>query len=118
LREPIRAYDSRNVGGHSRRLVAPNWDSVNLPVGVVVMSAFVNVTITDTAVAGFLVVSEAPLFATPKFSTINWSSAGTTLANLTLVTVDSENLIAVSCFGSGSTHYIIDVMGYLPAPAA
>jgi hypothetical protein len=117
LRTPVRAFDSRSTGGRNQKLVHDDFVVVHLPVGVDITSAFVNVTITDTTGTGFLTIAESPIFGgdVPEYSTVNWSTAGQTLANLTLVTVDFENLIAVNCFGNGSTHFLIDVLGYQTA---
>ncbi len=44
-------------------------------------------------------------------STINWSAAGVTVANASVVGVDASRRVRVFC-GSGSTHFLLDVVGY------
>ncbi|MEO6570227.1 MAG: hypothetical protein ABIO83_01640 [Ilumatobacteraceae bacterium] len=80
-------------------------------------AVWINITITDTSGAGFIVVrpsdatGERPL---PTTSNVNWSAERQTLANLAIVTIGDETYVEVHAGGSGSTHVIIDLQGYVP----
>ena len=123
LFEPFRAYDSRSSAGPLGGAKLRSGESVlvTIPVGQddggFVVAVFVNCTITDTEGFGYLVVrgsdlsGERPL---PPTSNVNWSTNGQTLANLTLCTLGGENAIEVHAGGSGRTHVIVDVQGYVP----
>lgn len=120
---PVRVFDSRvepvSLGGG--KISAGN--AVGVPVSAATLDgsnvavAFVNCTVTQTENAGFLLIhasdpiGEAPL---PPTSNINWSQSGQTLANLVLTAVGDENYISIYCGGSGRTHFIIDLQGYVP----
>jgi len=122
LVEPVRVFDSRvaspAIGGG--KLVSGN--SIGVSVGGVAgtgdpAAVYVNITITDTEGAGFILVrasdlsGERPL---PKTSNINWSQDGQTLANLVLTAVGGENTLEIHAGGSGRTHFIVDVQAYIP----
>lgn len=123
LLTPIRAYDSRRstslFGG--AKLAPRQRLTVTLPAfpdeNRFLIAVFANVTITETEGSGFLLVAgtdssgERPL---PETSNINWSAAGQTLANLVLSTVGSEFGIDVVAGGTGRTHFIVDIQGYIP----
>ena len=125
LVEPIRVFDSRtalpSLGGG--KLVSGTSNAVS--VGLLVERGFVenpvavlvNVTITETEGAGFLVVRASDLAGNrplPATSNINWSTNGQTLANLVVTTVGGENTLEVRAGGNGRTHYILDVQGFIP----
>jgi len=57
---------------------------------------------------------EKPL---PVTSNVNWSTNGQTLANLAFVAIGDETYIEVHAGGAGSTHFIVDLQGYIPIPA-
>ena len=129
LIEPIRVFDSRTAppGLGGGKLVSGNSNGVS--VGVLVergfvenpVAVFVNVTITETEGAGFLVVRASDLVGNrplPATSNINWSTNGQTLANLVVTTVGGENTLQVHAGGNGRTHYILDVQGFIPAIAS
>lgn len=71
----------------------------------------VNVTVTQPTAIGHLTIY--PLGAAlPLASTINYG-AGQTRANNAIVQLGVGDSIAVTCGqGSGTTHFIIDVVGY------
>jgi hypothetical protein len=121
LRTPVRVFDSReNVAPTFGAKISAN-QSVGVTIGAAIdggpaLSAFINVTVTQTEGGGYLVVrgsdltGELPL---PLTSNINWWASGLTLANLVLTTVGGENYIEVHC-GAGSTHCIVDLYGWVP----
>jgi hypothetical protein len=122
LLTPLRVYDSRVdtvlLGG--AKLAAGNTITVAVSVPDetrFLMAAFLNVTITDTEGAGYLRVNgtdssgERPV---PVTSNVNWSQNGQTLANLVLTSVGSEAGVDIFAGGSGRTHVVVDVQGYVP----
>lgn len=122
--EPTRVYDSRwpTAGG---RLASGDSRGIdvsagrNLTSGAIEAAGLVppkatalqyTITITDTAGSGFVAVTSAA--ATEyKASTANWSGSGQTIANSTLARLTSPAL-RLWCGGGGSTHVIVDVLGY------
>jgi hypothetical protein len=127
LTDPVRVFDSRITppasgggrlfGGGSTGVsfgstVADVSNGLHSPAAV-----WINLTITETQGAGYLVVrpsdatGEKPL---PPTSNVNWSTNGQTLANLTLVAIGFETYIEIRAGGTGSTHLIVDLQGYIP----
>jgi hypothetical protein len=125
LLTPVRVYDSRidpPLPGH-RKL--QSGESIGVSIGPAVEgfppAVFLNVTITETEGAGYLVVYASDLTGErpiPSTSNINWWMSGMTLANLALTAVGGENTVAVRCAGGGRTHVVVDVYGYVPQPPA
>lgn len=71
----------------------------------------VNVTVTQPTAAGHIRLYPAGI-SLPLSSTINYS-AGQTRANNAIVQLGTDDSIAVTCTqSSGTTHFIIDVVGY------
>lgn len=107
----INAGENRAISVKDRRRITPNDGTIDLPdfVPAGARAIAYNLTITATVNAGFLAATpgDATTFAA---SVINWSQTGQTLANGTVVTLDSDRVMKV--FASGLTHFIIDVMGY------
>lgn len=122
LSTPVRVFDSRKVSPTWAGNKLASGQSVGVPLGGnfgggIGISAFVNITITGTTGSGYLIVRPSDALGTvplPNTSNINWIAAGATTANLTLVAVGFESYIEVHCAGSGSTHVIIDLQGYVP----
>ncbi len=128
LVEPVRVFDSRvapaAMGGG--RLAAGN--SIGVPLGAAVdavdsgaspAAVWVNITVTDTIGAGYLVVRPSDptgLVPIPAVSNVNWSTGGQTLANLAFVAIGDETYIEIHAGGAGSTHVIVDLQGYIPIP--
>jgi len=82
-------------------------------LGSTVTAVVTNVTTTDTTAPSFLTVYPGP--ALPNASDLNWT-AGRTVANLTMATVDSTG--NVSFFNDeGSVDVIADVFGYFSTTA-
>lgn len=123
LLTPIRIFDSRLpsslLGG--AKLVTGDGLIVNV-AGLpdenrLLISVFLNVTITETEGAGYLLVNgvdssgERPF---PETSNLNWYTTGQTLANLVVTSVGSEAGVEVNARGAGRTHFIVDVQAYIP----
>jgi hypothetical protein len=121
LRTPMRLLDSRvsTPGGPAGKLQSGHSFGVTVPSldGNPVVAAYLNVTITRTVGAGYLVVAPSDLSGErpmPATSNINWSTSGLTLANLVLTAVGGENGVEVRAEGSGPTDVIVDLQGYVP----
>ncbi|HTO01612.1 MAG TPA: hypothetical protein VL068_13155, partial [Microthrixaceae bacterium] len=80
-----------------------------LPLGI--SAVIINLTATGTDVSGYLTAYKNGS-ATPKTSSVNWSSTNSNIANTTIVPVDSASRIAIT--GAGSADFLIDVIGFLP----
>jgi len=74
-------------------------------------SAVINLTITQTEIAGYVAVFPADI-AWPGNSSINWSETNQNVANGVITKVDATGKIKIRG-GDGSTHVIIDRIGYL-----
>jgi hypothetical protein len=121
LRDPMRLADTRTnfLGRPPGKLQAGQSLGVTVTSldGSLVVAAYLNLTITQTVGAGYLVVrgsdlsGERPL---PLTSNINWSADGLTLANLVLTTVGGENGVEVHAEGSGPTDVVVDLQAYVP----
>ena len=73
-----------------------------------------NLTVTDTTGLGFAAVAPGDAASTDT-STINWTAAGMVVANATMVQLDTARQVKVFVGGTpgASTHFIIDVTGYV-----
>jgi hypothetical protein len=123
LLTPVRVYDSRVDPILPGRRKLQSGDSVIVTVAAYegfATAVFLNVTITETEGAGYLVLfasdpsGERPL---PSTSNVNWWTSGLTLANFALSAVGAENGVVVHCDGGGRTHAVVDVYGYVPFTA-
>lgn len=122
LLTPIRIFDSRIDPVPLGRAKLASGNTVTVTVSVpdeprFLTAAFLNVTITETEGFGFLRVNGTDSSGTqpvPATSNVNWSQSGQTLANLSLTTVGSEFGVDIFAGGSGRTHVIVDVQGYVP----
>ena len=74
-------------------------------------SAVINLTITQTEIAGYVAVFPADI-AWPGNSSINWSESNQNIANGVITKVDATGKIKIRG-GDGSTHVIIDRIGSL-----
>ena len=121
---PVRVFDSRVDSPFPGHRKLQSGESVGVFISpafggqdVIATAAFLNVTITETEGAGYLVVYASDLTGerpVPSTSNINWWMSGLTLANLALTAVGGENAVAVRCDGGGRTHVVVDVYGYVP----
>ncbi|MFM2072702.1 MAG: hypothetical protein RLZZ623_2966 [Actinomycetota bacterium] len=122
---PTRVYDSRAalptpgvLAGGASRVVSikdarPDATGAVSTADIVPAGAAAiayNLTISDTAGAGYLSVTEGDA-AGFTASSINWSGSGQLLANGLVVKLDGNRQVKVFA-GGGSTNFIIDVLGY------
>ena len=121
LATPLRAYDSRDTG--KTKLAAAEERPVNLATGKTLAgasllavppgatAAIITLTATETGGPGYLTTysNASPL---PATSNLNWVNSGDTVAVTTQVSVDAAGRIKVAA-GPASTHFIVDVVGYL-----
>jgi len=121
LREPMRLADTRvSLPGRSAGKLQPGQSmGVTVPSldGSIVVAAYLNVTVTQTVGAGYLVVRGSDLSAErplPPTSNVNWSATGLTLANLVLTAVGGENGVEVHAEGTGPTDVVVDLQAYVP----
>jgi hypothetical protein len=70
-----------------------------------------NLTIADTAGAGFLAVYPATEDSF-RASSINWDRSGQLLANAAIVQISPSRQVKVSVGGGATTHYLVDVTGF------
>ncbi len=124
---PGRVYDSRIAGGGIGPISRGQTRTVSVANRIVngatpALSNFVpegatavtlNVTISATVGSGYLAVNPGG-DSIVHASTINWSSAGLSLANSTVVAVNASREVTVIANGpvGSSTNFIIDVLGY------
>ena len=118
LASPVRVYDSRPgspplvgtkspmLDGQERDLAMTTGGAV--PAGLATAVA-VNLTVTNTGAAGFVSLYKNGV-AWPGTSSINWTEPGTTIANGTMVAVDSAGVITARA--KSSCDVVIDVLGY------
>jgi hypothetical protein len=103
-----RVLDTRTTGGK----LEPNEERiVDLGVGGSVRAAVINLTVTETEVAGFVAVFPADV-AYPGNSSINWSASNQNIANGVITAVDATGKIKIRG-GVNPTHVVIDVQGAL-----
>lgn len=122
LPTPLRAYDSRTstagifAPGDTRTISLQSGMSsgpapvLAAPPGAT--AALVTLTVTETEGAGYLKIYSDVLTSEPPTSNINWSMDGQNLAVATTVAIDEQGEIKVTA-GFGSTHVVIDVVGFL-----
>jgi hypothetical protein len=120
LAPPERVYDSRPgsapdlpsdgviSAGQTRTINLLESGTEQIPENV--DGVMVNLTVTQTVGGGFLSLYSAALSTPPTISSVNWSSTGQTVANLTVTAVELA-AVKVTCGGNGSAHFIIDVLG-------
>lgn len=128
LTQPVRVFDSRTAPPASGGGRLPTGSSIGVPFGAAVdavssgdspAAVWINITVTDTAGAGYIVVRPSDptgLEPLPATSNVNWTANAQTLACLALVAIGDETYVEVHAGGSGSTHVLIDLQGYVPIP--
>jgi hypothetical protein len=103
-----RVLDTRTTGG---KLQPDEERVVDLGVPGSVRAAVINLTVTETEVAGFVAVFPAG-GAYPGNSSINWSASDQNMANGVITAVDATGRIKLRG-GVNPTHVVIDVQGIL-----
>jgi hypothetical protein len=123
---PTRVYDSREAlpspgvlaSGQNRTIsVADGRASVGgavtvpdlVPAGAAAVAA--NVTVVSVAHAGYLAINPGGV-TTVNASIVNWSAAGQALANAAPLAISADRKLTVVAGGGGSTHFIVDILGY------
>lgn len=127
LVDQIRVFDSRTAPPPTGGGRLSTGSSVGVPLGAAVAAAsggahtpsavYVNVTVTATQGGGYLVVRPSDATGNkpmPPTSNLNWWSDGQTLTSTAMVAVGDETYIEVHAGGAGSTHFIVDLQGYIP----
>lgn len=120
---PTRVYDSRTDGAQvaagTRRVIDFSAAAPQVPRTATAVAY--NLTGTGTGSSGYLTVGPGDTTTAPPVSTLNWSTAGTTVANASKVAVADGR---ATLFAAGtSTHAIVDLFGYfipadqVPAPS-
>lgn len=129
--KPIRVLDTR-TGTNATRVPSGANPTVTLEtaltgLGALASAVVLNLTVTDTVGAGFHTAYAAGTPAADirntdgsvAFSNINWDGPGQNRANLAIVPVgvsgtgnDAKPAITLLAGGGGSTHLVIDVVGY------
>jgi hypothetical protein len=110
LPAPVRVYDTRGVLPR----LAPNEErivSLAPHVPATAQGAVLNLTATQTLAAGYMAVFAADI-PWPHNSSVNWTLTNQSIANLVITGIDNTSRIRVRG-GDGSTHVVIDLLGYL-----
>ena len=102
-------YDSRTGAG---KLAAGEERIIDVGVPAGARAAVLNLTVTETEVAGYVAVFAANI-KWPGNSSVNWSTTGETVANAVIAPVGPDGKIKV-LGGVNKTHIVIDTQGYLP----
>jgi hypothetical protein len=102
-------YDSRTGAG---KLAAGEERVIGVGVPAGARAAVLNLTVTETEVAGFVAVFASNI-TWPGNSSVNWSTTGETVANAVIAPVGPDGKIKV-LGGVNKTHIVIDTQGYLP----
>ena len=122
LPAPLRAYDSRDnagpkIGALETRTIslatgkdAQGASLIAVPPGAT--GAIVTLTVTATVGPGGFLKLYSAAIPEPATSSINWAGTNQNLAVSTQVAVDSTGQVKVTG-GANSTHFVIDVIGYL-----
>ena len=121
---PARILDTRDgtggfytaiSGGNSIQLQVSGRGGVpNMGVAAPPSAVVLNVTATDTTIAGHLRVYPYQV-TPPNTSDLNWISAGRTVPNLVVVKLNTQGQIGIFNSG-GSTDVVVDVLGWYSAP--
>lgn len=111
LADPVRAYDSRQSGGP----IAPNTTrQVSLASALPWWASGVlfELSITGTNGSGTLRVGRGG--ATPAATAVQWARSNDKVTTMVVSDLSASRSIAVlSAFSTGSTNFIVDVVGYL-----
>ena len=105
---PTRAIDTRSDSGPLASGSTRTFDLTKTGVPATARAAVLNITVTDTASAGFVTVWN-PTLDRPTASSLNTDSAQETRANQVIADLSGGR---VNVFASMATNVIIDVSGY------
>ncbi len=106
-----RSPDTADPGIVRLKLAPGEERASSISASPVRRSAVINLTITQTEIAGYVAVFPADV-AWPGNSSINWSETNQNVANGVITKVDATGKIKIRG-GDGSTHVIIDRIGYM-----
>jgi hypothetical protein len=114
LMDPVRVLDTRTAGSGGRLVGGETRGfTVDTIVPRIAVGPLLNVTLDQTAGSGYLVVFPGgEVHPVPPTSNINWYGDGQIVANLVVAPMAGEADLAVHAGGPGSTHVIVDVLGY------
>jgi hypothetical protein len=115
LMDPVRVLDTRTPGGGGRVVGGETRGfTVDTIVPRTALGPLLNVTLDQTAGSGYLVVFPGgDGHPVPPTSNLNWYAADQSVANLVVAAMAGEADLALHAGGPGSSHVIIDVLGYL-----
>ena len=119
---PYRAYDSRYKDGKLGRgsRVVAIADRVKPPTGAVTAKDLVpasavaiayNLGVYATESSGYLAVTP-PATKIVSASSLNWFDSDQSFSNGLVAQLDGTRTVKVFAGGRGSTHFVIDVLGY------
>jgi len=103
-----RVLDTRTTGG---KLAANEERVVDLHIPTFARAAVINLTVTNTEIAGFVAVFPADV-AYPGNSSINWSASNQNIANGVITATDPTGKVKIRG-GVNPTDVVIDVQGIL-----
>ena len=112
---PTRLVDTRNgIGGHTGAIAANGSYTISQTTIDRITTATSAVpatilTVTDTTSAGNIVAYGT---TKPVTSNVNWTNAGSTVANLGLPPLSSSGTVNIGTQGSGSIDLVVDCSGY------
>lgn len=114
---PQRVLDTRTPNQGPAKVPSGSLRSftVDTIVPRIAVAALLNVTLDQTAGSGFLTVfapDDVDNIVAPAVSNINWYTDNQIVANLAISAMVGEADIYFTTGGPGSTHVIIDVIGY------
>jgi hypothetical protein len=120
---PFRVWDSRTTSGsalfpgaNGGRILSGQQRGFTVD-GYITRYAsglLLNVTLDQTVASGYLTffAPDPDTTTPPPVSSINWYAANQIVANLVVTGMAGEADVQIACGGGGSTHYIIDALGY------
>ncbi len=106
---PFRLIDTR-LPGNGGRISAGQTRTIGLLNSSYTVAC--NITVVNTTGGnGYLALYNADIARPNPFSSINWQGAGKIVANFAIVDIGNSGF-KVYCGGSGSTNFIVDIVGY------
>jgi hypothetical protein len=108
-----RVYNTRDGGLPKLANAEERIVSLAPHVPATAQAAVVNLTVTATQAGGYVAMFAADV-PWPGNSSVNWTFTNENVANVVLTGIDAASRVRIRG-GGGSTHVIIDVLGYLTA---